>query len=83
MKMISEMTGTELTKYAQELKQTLKLRYAPDVFRSLSSAIAFAARSSKAQWVLNGDNDGESGVYLIACPSDATRLMRSGYEMAN
>ena len=66
------MKTTETTKTAYGLK------YEPTRFRDRDSAIWFAARSSKPERVMLGDD----GWYWLVCPADAARLDRAGIEYA-
>ena len=51
-------------------------------FRSRRLAGSFRARAVKPLWLVLGDHDGDDGVYLLATPADAERLVRAGYEYA-
>jgi len=54
------------------------LRHRPDIFSNRERAHSWALRSIKPMWVIMGN----VGEYLIVCPSDASRLMRAGYELS-
>ena len=57
---------------------TPNLRHEPYRFTSLDSARSFAEHCAKPMRVVLGDN----GIAWVVCPSDAARLERAGYELA-
>lgn len=60
------------------LKNTLGLRHNPDVFTKMESAFRWAENCHKLHIVMLGDN----GQYWVVCMADASRLVKSGYEIA-
>ena len=47
-------------------------------FNTLASAKAFQARSNDIMMIVLGDNE----ELLVVTPSDASRMVRAGYELA-
>ena len=60
------------------LRDLLRLRHAPWEFRDLDLARRFAERCDQPHYVVLG----EFPQIWVACPADAERMTKAGYELA-
>jgi hypothetical protein len=60
------------------LRERLRLRHAPWEFRDLALAHRFAGRCEKPHHVVLG----QFPQIWVACPADAERMVKAGYELA-
>jgi len=64
---------------ANNLKSKLNLRYTPVAFTNITSANSFVNHSEKMQLIVLG----ECGTFYVCCPTDAAKMVKSGYEYCN
>jgi hypothetical protein len=60
------------------IKNSLGLRNSVDIFNNRENAFGWASMSIKLQVVMLGDN----GKFWVVCFSDAQKLSKIGYEIA-
>lgn len=64
--------------FETKLKKDLGLKYRPDRFLNIESAIGWANNATKLRFVMLGCD----GRFWVVCGADASRLSKQGYEFA-
>lgn len=63
----------------KNLQATLNLRNKPAEFSNKANAESWVSKSAKPGMIVLGDE----GKFWVVCFSDAQRLVKAGYELAN